>query len=107
MKNFLKAKWDQNVNLTEELKGASVEEFFKQLKNFGSANPAPTLPSGQTLKDEKTYKLYIGGKQTRPDTQASRTVNLPNKEEAYCLVADASRKDVRNAVEAAVSAFSP
>ena len=75
------------------------------MKLFGSANGATTLPNNQNLDIEKTYKLYIGGKQTRPDTQASRSIHLPNSNQLHCLVADASRKDVRNAVEAANSAF--
>ena len=89
---------------------ANAEQILKAIKTFGSASPQETLPQSQNLSEEKTYKLYVGGKQTRPDTQSSRGVYYQNKEgknELYCLVADASRKDVRNAVEAAVSAFNP
>lgn len=75
----------------------------KNVKTFGSLPPA--LPTPTSVQENRTYKLYIGGKQTRPDTQSSRNV-LNSKNEVFCLVADASRKDVRNAVEAANSAFS-
>ena len=75
----------------------------KQVKTFGALPAA--LPTSANLEEKKTYKLYIGGKQTRPDTACSRNV-LNSKNELYCLIADASRKDVRNAVEAAQGAFS-
>ena len=92
-----------------------IEENFdkvsKKVKAFGSLDSAPTLPTAQNLQSEKTYKLYIGGKQVRPDTQASRSIYLPQEDKStnrpiYCLLPDASRKDVRNAVEAAQGAFS-
>jgi hypothetical protein len=103
LRNFLRPKWDSSSNQTD----VDLDQVQKQLKAFGSANPVSTLPTAQNLDVEKTYKLYIGGKQTRPDTQASRNVYLPNSSsQTHCLVADASRKDVRNAVEAAHSAFS-
>jgi hypothetical protein len=95
-------KWEININQNN----LSIEQAQQKLKLFGSANATATLPKSQNLDVEKTYKLYIGGKQTRPDTQASRNIYLPNSNQVNCLVADASRKDVRNAVEAANSAFS-
>lgn len=49
---------------------------------------------------DRTYKLYYGGAQKRPDGMYSRPVcNRDGKVLAY--VADSNRKDVRNAVEAA------
>lgn len=97
----MRSKW--------ELKGIeniqNFDQVSKSLKTFGSLSPASALPQAQNLNVEKTYKLYIGGKQQRPDTQSSRAVLNPKTNETYCLVADASRKDVRNAVEAANSAF--
>ena len=53
--------------------------------------PAPSLGIDQT------YKLYIGGKQTRPDSGYSLTI-------ADNDFARGNRKDVRNAVEAARAA---
>ncbi len=49
---------------------------------------------------DRTAKLYIGGKQTRPDGEASRKVLGP-KGEPIGEVGEGNRKDVRNAVEAA------
>lgn len=100
LRNFLRPKWE----VVRKEKTVDLDQAMKQVKAFGAANATPTLPSTQSLDVEKTYKLYVGGKQTRPDTQASRNVYKATNE-LYCLVADASRKDVRNAVEAAHSAF--
>ncbi len=52
---------------------------------------------------DRTPKLYIGGKQARPDSGYSRTVYGP---QGHILgeVGDGNRKDIRNAVEAARTA---
>jgi aldehyde dehydrogenase (NAD+) len=57
--------------------------------------PAPDLPA-----IDRTVKLYIGGKQVRPDSGYSMEVRSPDGR----LLGEASlgnRKDIRNAVEAA------
>jgi acyl-CoA reductase-like NAD-dependent aldehyde dehydrogenase len=51
----------------------------------------------------KTYKLYIGGK--FPRTESGRTLPLIVKGETYAQICRASRKDLRNAVEAARKAL--
>lgn len=84
---------------------ANLETVQKNLKTFGSADSSQTIPAAQSVDSNKTYKLYVGGKQTRPDSQASRNVYLPGSDKIYCLIPDAGRKDVRNAVEAANSAY--
>lgn len=49
---------------------------------------------------DRTAKLYIGGKQARPDSGYSRAINGAGGE--FLLeVGEGSRKDIRNAVEAA------
>jgi aldehyde dehydrogenase (NAD+) len=49
---------------------------------------------------DRTAKLYIGGKQARPDSGYSRAVNGANG--AFLAdIGEGSRKDIRNAVEAA------
>ncbi len=71
---------------------------LKQIKPFdGEAAPTDTI--------DRTAKLYIGGKQARPDGGYSRPVR--SKSGALLgHVSLANRKDVRNAVEAAQSAKS-
>ncbi len=60
---------------------------------------------GLTDPIDRTAKLYIGGKQARPDGNYSRVVYGP-KGDAIGEVGLANRKDVRNAVEAAQGAKS-
>ncbi|RDJ99115.1 aldehyde dehydrogenase family protein [Paraburkholderia lacunae] len=52
---------------------------------------------------DRTAKLFIGGKQMRPDNGSSRVVRAPSGV-IVGEVADGSRKDIRNAVAAARSA---
>ena len=51
---------------------------------------------------DRTPKLYIGGKQVRPDSGYSRAVY--NGDRLIGVVPDGNRKDIRNAVEAARTA---
>ncbi len=70
----------------------------------GKVEPSALLPSGIAGID-RTVKLYIGGKQARPDSGYSYTVS----DAAGAPLGQAglgSRKDIRNAVEAAGKAES-
>uniref|UniRef100_A0A8D0GG21 Aldehyde dehydrogenase domain-containing protein n=1 Tax=Sphenodon punctatus TaxID=8508 RepID=A0A8D0GG21_SPHPU len=49
---------------------------------------------------DRTYKLYYGGAQKRPDAMCSRPV-LDHAGKIMAYVADGNAKDIRNAVEAA------
>ncbi|CAN5375588.1 aldehyde dehydrogenase family protein [soil metagenome] len=65
-------------------------------------HPCPSPPEGRgvpgaSTQVDATHKLYIGGKQVRPDSGYAFTV-------AGVDYASANRKDVRNAVEAARAA---
>ncbi len=68
-----------------------------------------TIPAIPAPKDagvdsiDRTAKLYVGGKQTRPDGGYSKAVWSP-KGKLLGHVGEANRKDVRNAVEAMNSA---
>jgi aldehyde dehydrogenase (NAD+) len=56
--------------------------------------------SGNLFAVDRTAKLYIGGKQARPDGAYSRAINGANG--AFLAdVGEGNRKDIRNAVEAA------
>jgi aldehyde dehydrogenase (NAD+) len=63
------------------------------------AAPRPPVPS----PIDRTPKLFIGGKQARPDGGASHRVLGPT-DETIGEVSEGNRKDVRNAVEAARAA---
>ncbi|MFN4191621.1 MAG: aldehyde dehydrogenase family protein [Tabrizicola sp.] len=62
---------------------------------------APTDPQTDTI--DRTAKMYIGGKQARPDSGYSQPVYSP-KGKLLGHVGIGNRKDIRNAVEAAHAA---
>jgi len=66
-----------------------------------SAPPATTEKRGDDV--DRTAKLFLGGKQARPDGGFSLPVYSP-RQKLLGQVARANRKDVRNAVEAAAKA---
>lgn len=68
-----------------------------------TAPAAPTDPQVDTL--DRTAKMYIGGKQARPDSGYSQPVYGP-KGKLLGHVGIGNRKDIRNAVEAAHAARS-
>ncbi len=95
-------------------------EYLKPERDLGlgagasglsSAAPAPNAsapqdpsPKPQVLPPiDRTYKLFIGGKQARPDQGYSRKIVAPDGR-VLGEVAEGNRKDVRNAVEAAHAA---
>lgn len=70
------------------------------------AQPSPVAtPSGAIAADgiDRTAKLYIGGKQARPDSGYSYTI-FNTKDRPVGLAGLGNRKDIRNAVEAAQKA---
>lgn len=58
-------------------------------------------PAGEAL--DRTAKMYVGGKQARPDGGYSRGVHTPQRK-LIGHVGIGNRKDIRNAVEAAQAA---
>ncbi len=79
----------------------------KNLPNYEAESPQPPKEAIEDEQEDwelppldRTPKLYIGGKQARPDSGYSRSVLDP---EGNLLgeVGEGNRKDVRNAVEAA------
>ena len=89
MVSYLKPKWE------------------KGLKPFVAAAPK-AAKSANPLDDaggvDQTAKMYISGKQARPDSGYSRPVHGPNGA-LVGEVGDGNRKDIRNAVEAARAAL--
>ena len=70
-----------------------------------AAAPSPTVPTPDASLPpiDRTAKLFIGGKQARPDSGYSRKV-LDPQGRVVGEVGEGNRKDVRNAVEAARAA---
>jgi aldehyde dehydrogenase (NAD+) len=89
MYEYMKPGWESGAGSQE-----SVEPPSRVL------NPGSSLPP-----IDRTYKLFIGGKQVRPDQGYSRKiVGAPPDGRVLGEVAEGNRKDVRNAVEAAHAA---
>jgi acyl-CoA reductase-like NAD-dependent aldehyde dehydrogenase len=59
----------------------------------------------ERLSVPKMYKLFIGGKFTRTESERYVEVKNPSTGEKLCNISWASRKDLRNAVEAARTGF--
>ncbi len=80
-------------------------QFTAERTNWGASVPPGPVPlNGKpgtpTPSIDRTPKLYIGGKQKRPDGNYTRAV-LDAKGHGVGQVGDGNRKDIRNAVEAA------
>ncbi len=69
----------------------------------GAAGTAAAPPAPDVPPVDRTPKLYIGGRQARPDSGYSLSVHAPDGR-LLGEVGDGNRKDVRNAVEAAHAA---
>ncbi|KAA0185569.1 hypothetical protein HAZT_HAZT007111 [Hyalella azteca] len=85
--------------------GSQYSADRPSLKPRADAGLATVLASDSSSlpRVDRTYKLYYGGGQKRPDANYSRVLRDPSGL-AFALVAEANRKDVRNAVEAAAKA---
>jgi len=95
---YVKPAWQQKVRIA----GLNVD-----LAKFGASYTAdgPQINgngSEETLVD-RTYKLYYGGAQKRPDAGYSRIIRTVEGK-VMAQVGESNRKDVRNAVEAAAKA---
>ncbi|MEO9298859.1 aldehyde dehydrogenase family protein [Devosia alba] len=88
MSAYLKPAWEK------ELKAVPVAKAVEPR----AGNP---LDTGHL---DQTAKMYIGGKQARPDSGYSRAVLDPSGK-LIGEVGDGNRKDIRNAVEAARAAL--
>lgn len=88
------------------------EGLFEYVKPTYLKSLKPIKKTTSGLKDEgivsapvdRTAKLYIGGKQARPDSGYAKAIYNP-KSKLIGHVGDGNRKDIRNAVEAATAAL--
>ncbi|QQR38584.1 aldehyde dehydrogenase family protein [Devosia rhizoryzae] len=91
MSAYLKLKWEK------DLQPGIVRPHGELVEPRGQVNPLDAAPLDQTAK------MYIGGKQARPDSGYNRPVLGPD---GFSIgeVGEGNRKDIRNAVEAARAA---
>ncbi|MDE2134911.1 MAG: aldehyde dehydrogenase family protein [Alphaproteobacteria bacterium] len=83
---------------------------YLKRKTAKSRAAAPTAPASEPAivavdAIDRTAKMFIGGKQARPDGGYSRAIVSPSGE-FIGHVGEGNRKDIRNAVEAAAKAES-
>ncbi|MGH7607375.1 MAG: aldehyde dehydrogenase family protein, partial [Gemmatimonadales bacterium] len=93
MFEYLKPGWEH------ETAGEGRREMPDAVRKPESA-PQRTSPISHLPPIDRTYKLFIGGKQVRPDQGYSRPIRAPDGR-VLGEVAEGNRKDIRNAVEAA------
>jgi aldehyde dehydrogenase (NAD+) len=89
MFEYLRPRWE------EEPPPVRTETTARRARRTGRRPLLPPL--------DRTAKLFIGGKQTRPDSGYSRPVFGPDGA-SIGEVGEGNRKDIRNAVEAAQAA---
>ena len=91
MASYLKPSWEK------DLQPAPVRPHGEPVEPRGRTSP---LDAGHL---DQTAKMYIGGKQARPDSAYNRPVVSPDGT-SVGEVGEGNRKDIRNAVEAARAA---
>ncbi len=99
---YLRPKWQERPK--PKFKPPTDED--KKSSKWGDAVPARPAPvngatvNGGSFGVDRTAKMFIGGKQARPDGRYTRSVLGPDGQ-LVGQVGDGNRKDIRNAVEAA------
>jgi aldehyde dehydrogenase (NAD+) len=91
----------------EYLHAPAIPQAHPRVAAKASASSAPSISAVPVLGSlpgiDRTPKLFIGGKQSRPDAGGSRRIESPTGA-LVGEVAEGNRKDIRNAVEAAHAA---
>ena len=103
MYEYLKQSAD--FGLRKELRDANPQSTIRNPQS-AIPNPQSAIPNPQSTAlppIDRTYKLFIGGKQARPDQGYSRKI-VGTDGRVLGEVAEGNRKDIRNAVEAAHAA---
>ncbi len=96
---YLEPAWFKNAPALSAVTGDGKSPLLAKAGRKGAPDSDET-PETSTLAIDRTVKLYIGGKQVRPDSGYSMEVRGAKGE----LLGEAplgNRKDIRNAVEAA------
>jgi len=96
MWEYLKTNWERGA-------GSGERDLPKPQRAKARKATAGTAPRSPLPPIDRTYKLFIGGAQVRPDQGYSRKILSPSGT-LLAEVAEGNRKDIRNAVEAAHAA---
>jgi len=95
MFEYLKAEWDGMRDAGSGMRAPAPEATHPPSRISPPEAPLPPV--------DRTYKLFIGGKQARPDQGYSRKI-VGADGRVLGEVGEGNRKDLRNAVEAAHAA---
>jgi len=95
MWEYLKPAWGSGLGDRDSGASGGRARRKAQAATSRAPSPEPRVPP-----IDRTYKLFIGGAQVRPDQGYSRKVSSPSGA-PLGEVAEGNRKDIRNAVEAA------
>ena len=95
MWEYVKREWEQGAGSREQA----------PRKAAAKRRSSPQLPAPSSLLPpiDRTYKMFIGGVQARPDAPYARRIAAPDGQ-SLGEVGEGNRKDIRNAVEAAHAA---
>ena len=94
MWEYLKLQWDEGRGTGDGSKRSVAKGASRRTR---PSSPVPLPPI------DRTYKMFIGGKQARPDQGYTRRIHAPGGD-VVGEAPEGNRKDIRNAVEAAHSA---
>jgi len=98
---YVKPKWQTRAHV--DVSGFDYKTFGQAVFPSVSNPNVNPVEAKEVPSVDRTYKLYINGKQARPDANYSRP--LYGKDgHVIAQVGEANRKDIRNAVEASVKA---
>jgi aldehyde dehydrogenase (NAD+) len=105
------APWGADIAPTPPIPGqVSREPLALTSSSSASSSSSPSLaaPEPQIRRVvDRTLKMYIGGRQARPDAPYARVIlSALDKRTVIGEVGEGNRKDIRNAVEAAHAASS-
>lgn len=101
---YVKPAWENRTDQTQEQPSSDESQPDASAQAATNSEDASTseepFVNDQMPAIDRTPKLFIGGKQARPDSGYSRGVYAPRKR-LIGQVGEGNRKDIRNAVEAA------
>jgi aldehyde dehydrogenase (NAD+) len=99
---YVRPAWEQPGVATDEPEAKTHRTKASQNEHANSHTQTSNLKP-QTFAIDRTSKMFIGGKQARPDSGYSMAVHNPEGVQIG-EVGEGNRKDIRNAVEAAHAA---
>ncbi len=106
LREYVVPRWEREGGLRRNGRAASGRARTASRRRSGRPGVAARGAGGPALPPiDRTAKLYIGGKQVRPDSGYSMAVHAADGSAAG-EVGAGNRKDIRNAVEAARAAAS-